>query len=350
MDALMVETVGQPIIKGKRPIPTPSEGEVLIKVTVVGLNPYEHRVRDWGLYVEGRLPVVLGNDIAGTITSVGPNTPSHLKPGTHVFGQTNYLKRSNDQSGLQEYALLDAYTVAPVPSNLSDDDGASLVCNFITPFWAIFGADGLALPFPFEDEDEDKKAIEYGAQTIVVVGAGSNCGKYAVQICALAGFGRIIVTADAARSGNELRSYGATHVVDRHAGAEDVARQIRALVGDGLVYAFDAVNVDHTLGLSLLSDSRKGTLACIVPRMAELGDVGEKREGYEDRFVQGQSHNQPELGAKVWKWLPVWMEQGKVKSTGCGDVIEGLDVERVNKVLDDYRDGRQPPKQVHVHL
>ncbi len=36
MDALMVEAVGKPVIKGRRPIPIPSEGEILIKVTTVG--------------------------------------------------------------------------------------------------------------------------------------------------------------------------------------------------------------------------------------------------------------------------------------------------------------------------
>jgi len=36
MNALMVEAVGRPIVLGKRPIPTPAKGEILIKVTVVG--------------------------------------------------------------------------------------------------------------------------------------------------------------------------------------------------------------------------------------------------------------------------------------------------------------------------
>lgn len=309
------------------------------------MNPYEHRVRDWGLYVEGRLPVVLGNDIAGIVSAIGPNTETTLKAGDHIFGQTNYLKQSSDQSGLQEYAVLDAYTVAKIPEGLTDDDGASLVCNIVAPFWAIFGADGLALPFPFPGDP--KPIIDYGKESIVIIGAGSNCGRYAVQACSLAGFGNIIVTADPKKHGDDLCSYGATHIIDRH--APDVVARVRALVGDSLVYALDAVNVDHTLGVSLLSSSCRGTLACIVPKMVDIGDVGEKKAGYEDKFVQGQSHNQPALGAKFWKWLPVWMKEGKIKATGW-DVLEGLDAGKVNSVLDAYRDGNIPSKQVHVHL
>ncbi|KAL9585333.1 MAG: hypothetical protein Q9212_001592 [Teloschistes hypoglaucus] len=345
-NALLVETVGKPIVLGQRPIPTPGDGEILIKVTVVGLNPYEHRVRDWGLYVDGRLPVVIGNDIAGIIEKFGPDTESYnLKEGDHIFGQTNYLKGTSDQAGLQQYCLLDAYTVAKVPSSLTDDDGTSLICNVIAPFWAIFGADGLALPFPFPG---DTSSFDYSKETIVIIGAGSNCGKYAVQSCALAGFGRIIVTASKGKNEGELKGYGAAHIIDRH--DSDQEAQIRALVGDDLIYAFDAVNLDHTLGLSILSNTKKGTLACIVPGKANSPDkIGKKAAGYEEKFVQGQSHNQPELGRKFWNALPGWMESKRMRATAW-EVLEGLDAGKVNAVLDTYRDGGVPPKQVHVHV
>ena len=254
------------------------------------------------------------------------------------------MKGTSDQAGLQEYCVLDAYTVAKVPNGLTDDDGASLVCNIIAPFWAIFGADGLALPFPFSNETP---AFDYSKATIVIIGAGSNCGKYATQICALAGFGTIIVTANVSKHEQDLRSYGATHVLDRH--ATDIADQIRKIVGDELIYSFDAVNVDHTLGVSILSNTKKGTLACIVPKMAPLREVGEKKAGYEDKFTQGQSHNQPELGKKFWEHLPRWMEEGKIRSTGW-DILKGLNADGVNEVLDRYRDGKEVRKQMHVHF
>jgi len=315
-----------------------------LKVTVVGLNPYDHRVRDWGLYVDGMLPVVLGNDIAGIIEKCGPGV-TDLKRGDKIFGQTNYLKRTSDQAGLQEYAILDAYTTAKIPPGLTHDDGASLVCNIVAPFWALFGRDGLALPFPFADSP---KKFDYASQKIVIIGAGSNCGKYAVQSAALAGFGTIVAIAGKTNE-TELRLYGATHVVNRH--ASDVEKEVREIVGDDLIYAFDAWNVDHTLGVSLLSNSKKGTLACIVPGQVPVdkSKIGAKSAGYEDKFAQGQSHNQPELGVAFWKSLPGWMAEGKVKPTAY-DTLQGLDVGKINDVLDAYRDGRHPARQIHVHL
>lgn len=310
------------------------------------VNPYDFRVRDWGLYVEGRLPVVLGNDIAGVVEETGPGVSSFQK-GDRVFGQTNYLKATSDQCGLQEYALLDAYTVARVPGKLSDDDGASLVCNVVAPFWAVFGKDGLGLQFPFPGQSVS--ALDYASQKIVIIGAGSNCGKYAVQSCALAGFGTIVATANKSKNDDILRAYGATHVVDRH--AADVKEQIRSIVGNDLVYAVDAVNTDHSLGVSILSDTKKGTLACLVPPMTKIDEnvIGDKKAGYEDKFIQGQSHNQPELGAAFWKNLPGWMEEGKIRASPW-EIIDGLDVEKINSVLDLYSSGGVPEKQVHVHI
>ena len=313
------------------------------------MNPYEHAVRDYGLFVQDRLPVVLGNDIAGVVENLGPSAPSTLRVGDHVFGQTNYLKESDDQCGLQEYCLLDAYTVAKIPVGLSDDDGASLVTSVVSPFWAIFGADGLDLPFPFPAEDAPAEhPIDYSKESIVVIGAGANCGKYAVQVCALAGFGTIVATADRAKNEAQLRRYGATHVVDRH--ASDVEAQIRAIVGDDLIYALDIVNSDYTLGVSVLSNTRRGVLSTLVPgKVEDVEKIGEKKVGYEARWIQGQSHNQPELGRKFWKFLPVWMTEGRIQAVPW-DVLQGLDPEKVNRVLDVYRDGGRPVRQVHVHL
>ena len=315
------------------------------KLTYWLVNPYDHRARDWGLFVEGRLPLVLGNDIAGIVDELGPGVDSEkVKTGDHVFGQSNFVKGSSEQCGLQEYALLDAYTTAKIPSNLTDDDGASLPCNLVAAFWAIFGAEGLKLPFPFPGQ---KSGMDYSKEKIVILGAGSNCGKYGVQICAMAGFGSIVAVADKKKNEETLKSYGATDVIDRH--GSDVEKDIRAVVGDDLVYAFDAFNLDHTLGASILSSTKKGTVACLIPGKADESKIGEKKAGYADIFVSGKSHGQPELATVFWNNLSGWMHEGKIKATGW-EVLKGLDADKVNKVLDDYRDNNWPPKQVHVHV
>ena len=132
--------------------------------------------------------------------------------------------------------------------------------------------------------------------------------------CALVVFGIIIATANKSKDKAELRHYGATKVINHH--SPDAEQQIQGITGDDLVYAFDAVNLDHTFGVSILSNTERGTLAAIVTgNIRHPVDIGKKKVGYEDKFIGGQSYNQPALGAKLWKWLLVWMKEGIMKAT-----------------------------------
>ena len=50
------------------PIPTPSADEIVIKVDVSGTNP-----KDWKTWWSPKLPVNMGDDVAGTVHNVGHN-------------------------------------------------------------------------------------------------------------------------------------------------------------------------------------------------------------------------------------------------------------------------------------
>ena len=344
--AIVVEDVGKHAVIAERPVPTPQQGEILVQITVAALNPYDKHVRDMGLYVSHRLPVVLCNDMAGIVRAIGPDTTTDLKVGDHVFGQTNYLKDTSDQCGLQQYALLDtAIGCAKVPEGFSDNEAATMITNVVSPFLAIFGGHGMDLKFPFPGTEDAGR--DYSKETIVIIGGGSNNGKYAVQLCKLAGFGKIVVTANKTKNEQILNDYGATHVIDRNGSDVEVEEAIRAIVGDDLLYSLDCVNLDHNLAVSILSTTKKGIMVGLIPGFQNDFKFKEKAAGFEEKFIQGQSHNQPELGKKIWEFIPKWIVEGKIRSTGW-TAVEGMDVEKVNKVLDDYGIGVVPPKQVHV--
>ena len=111
-------------------------------------------------------------------------------------------------------------------------------------------------------------------------------------------FGIIITLANKSDNKVELRYYSATYVVDRH--SPDGEQQIRATFDNDLMYAFDAVNPYHTFRVSILSNTEKSTLATIVPEIIKHPDeIGRKKVGYDNIFVQGQSHSLFALGAKL---------------------------------------------------
>lgn len=286
--------------------------------------------------------MILSSEIVGEITALGIEVKG-FKVGDKIFGQAVI---SADTGGLQEYALLDSRVVAHVPSGISDDQAATLPVNAIAPFVALFHSSGLGMPPPFPTAEA--KAFDYAAQSIVIIGGGSNCGKLGVQFASLVGIGKIIVVAGIANAA-ELKSYGATHVIDRHASDEEIKSQVQAIVGDDLIYVFDPINREHTLAVSLLSSTKNGKVATLLRGTVDATKIGEKTAGYRVGHIFGDSHTHREgFGDEFFRLLPGWVESGKIKVLDFQVVEGGLSADGVNKVLDDYRDGKNPGKW-HVH-
>lgn len=297
------------------------------------------------------LPAILTNDVVGVVTKLGPGVNgvavgdrvvSHA--GLHRDAARNSPREyAHAQNGLQEFAVSDVGAFARIPDGTSDDEAATLPTNVIAPLVALFKVLGIPAPWTAAAE-----SFDYAGTTLLVVGGGSNCGRFGVQLARLAGIGRIVVVGgDEA----ELRGLGATHVLDRHGGHDVVLSRVRAVVGDELVYAYDAVSPleDQVLALNALSSSRRGALARLLP----LGPVDEskvlgKAAGFDVRDTFGSSHAFPELARGFWERVPGFLETGKIKPLRYV-VKDGLEPDHVNEVLAAYREGRRVT-QTHIHL
>ncbi|KAG8167140.1 hypothetical protein KVR01_002829 [Diaporthe batatas] len=315
--------------------------EISKPVKVAGINPHDQKARDHGLFISESLPAILTNDVVGTVTKLGEGA-SGVAVGDRVVTQPGFAPGST-QNGLQEFAVADVGAFSKVPEGTSDDEAATLPTNIIAPLVALFGV--LKIPAPWTAE---AKGFDYKGTTLLVVGGGSNCGRFGVQLAKLAGIGRIVVV-----GGNEaeLKGLGATHVLDRHGGHDAVLARIGKVVGDDLVYAYDAVSPpeDQVVALNALSSTKRGALARLLP----LGPVDEskvvgKTAGFEVRDTFGSSQANPELAGGFWERLPGFLQEGKIKPTAFV-VKQGLTAENVNEVLDAYRDGKAVRK-THIHI
>lgn len=339
--AILVKEIGKPVVLVTDwPIPEPGPSQVQIKVSVAGLNPHDQKAQGWGLFIQDNLPAILTNDVVGVVTKLGAGV-STIAVGDRVVTQPSFPGPT--QNGLQEYATADLFALAKIPDNITDDEAATLPTNIIAPLVALF--DTLEIPAPWTAE---AKGFDYGAVTLLIVGGGSSCGKFGVQLAALAGIGRIVVV-----GGNEkeLKGWGATHVLDRHGGFDAVLGRIREIVGDELVYAYDAVSPPEgqLLALNAMSSYKKGALARLVPTgpVDESRVIG-KKAGFDVRSVFGSSQSHPKLAEAFWSRVPAWLESGKI--TPLGFVVkEGLTAENVNEVLDLYRDEKRVTK-THIHI
>ncbi|KAF2821548.1 putative alcohol dehydrogenase [Ophiobolus disseminans] len=335
--ALIVETIGAPVISHSTfPVPQPGPKQIQVRVTVAGLNPHDQKGRDIGLFIKNSLPAILGSDVVGIVTTLGDGV-RRFAIGDRVFGQASMAPVSVSKA-LQEYAVLDENFAATVPEGISEDEAATLPTNLLAGVIGFFDSEaGLAIPPPWS---EDADPTTFSKSSILIIGGGSNCGRFATQLANLAGF-KIIVVVGGKAAG--LQKFGATHVVDRHGGHDIVLQRVRDIVGDDLLYAFDAYNGPdgQHLAINALSNLQRGKLARLVWSRGSVQEdkILPKQSGFELKNVLGISHFKPEAATPFWQHASEYLVLRKIKPLDFV-TVQGLDAVKVNEVLDAYRDGK----------
>lgn len=138
--ALLVTEVGKPLqLVTDHPVPQPGPDQVLLKVTVAGINPHDEKARDTGLFIAENLPAVLTNDVTGVVVALGPGVTKYEigdRVLSHAAFDGNFI-----QNGLQEYAVADIAAGFTIPEGISDDIAATLPTSMSIrllidcPFW-----------------------------------------------------------------------------------------------------------------------------------------------------------------------------------------------------------------------
>lgn len=147
MRAMVLETVGKPLVLRELPIPTPSPNQVLVRVRACGVCRTDLHVFD-GELPNPKLPLILGHEIVGEIVALGSEV-SGLHEGQRVgipwlgetcgrclfceAGQENLCDRARFtgytlDGGYAEYAVADARYVFPLPDTYEDESVAPLLC------------------------------------------------------------------------------------------------------------------------------------------------------------------------------------------------------------------------------
>lgn len=213
------------------PRPQPGPGEVLIEVAASSVNGFDVSVAAGMLQgmIEHRFPVVLGKDVAGTVTAVGDGV-TRFAPGDAVFGVV--VKPFLGDGGFGEYVTVPADTgLAALPAGLD------------LPTAGVLGLAGTAAA------DIVAAADAGPATTVLVVGATGGVGTLAVQLLAANG-NTVLATGRTDEAAELLTRLGATHVVDH---TDHLADQVRGIAPDG-VDAVVHLAGDPSSLLELLAD------------------------------------------------------------------------------------------------
>ncbi|KXS14069.1 NAD(P)-binding protein [Gonapodya prolifera JEL478] len=314
--------------------PTPGPDEVLIRNVAVASNP-----KDWKLSKVGVFEGIEGNDVAGYVEAVGANV-KEFKKGDRV-GAFTKMATNNTYGAYQTHSVSPSWTTFQLGPNTSFESAATLPLAVMTAAIGLFRKIGLVEPTP--DGKPNPKAQ---GQAVLVWGASSSVGAYAVQLAHLAGY-KVIGIAGA---GADLaKSLGATFVVDyRSPDVRGAIKSAIASVGLPLVGAFDA-HADKSgstasyTELAQALQPRGGIVTVVlnVPKKAaaELPkSVQVPWTGVGSAHLQGPKGD-AEFARRWFHQLAKWVDQGifkpnvvKVVPGGLAGVREGLGLMEAGKV------------------
>ena len=222
-------------------LPSPSANEVRVKVIAASVNPVDWKTGKGYLkdYLEHRFPLILGQDFAGVVDSVGAHVHD-LKKGDAVFGGHGQMFMGRGTHA--EYVVANTVALAPLPAGLEPPAAASIPLAGVTALMCV-------------------DAIGAGpGDAVLIVGAAGGVGSFAVQIAVARG--AHVIAVGRAVNHEYLRKLGASETVDYE--NVDLVEKVRALHPEPLDGIIDLASDADTVRrlTSLLRDG--GTVASPV--------------------------------------------------------------------------------------
>ena len=219
MTAIGIKAAGGPdmLVREERPVPTPRDGEILVKVAAAGVNRPDVMQR-MGLYPPPPgAPDIPGLEIAGEVVALGPNV-KRWKVGDRVMALVV-------GGGYAEYCVAHESHALPV-AGLSMVEAAAVPETFFTVWHNAFERGGLK-----------------SGETLLIHGGSSGIGTAAIQLAKAFG-ARVITTAGSTEKCEACRKLGADVAINYK--TEDFVAAAKAATGDkGAEVIVDMVGGDY---------------------------------------------------------------------------------------------------------
>jgi len=116
------------------PVPEMGNNDVLVEIHAAGVNPLDAKIRDgeFKLILPYRLPLTLGNDLAGVVVQVGSRV-RRFKVGDEVYGRPD-----KDRIGtFAECIAVNEDDLALKPKALTMEEAASIPLVGLTAWQAL---------------------------------------------------------------------------------------------------------------------------------------------------------------------------------------------------------------------
>ena len=176
----------------ERPEPELRADDVLIRVQATSVNLLDAKIRkgEFRLILPYKLPLILGNDVAGVVVSVGPEV-TRFRSGDPVYARPN----SQRIGTFAEYIAVNEHDLALIPDNLSREEAASLPLVSLTAWQVLV----------------ETAKLKKGQKVLIHAGSGG-VGTIAIQLAKH--LGAFVATTTSTANVAWVKALGADVVID----------------------------------------------------------------------------------------------------------------------------------------
>ena len=174
------------------PRPELRQDDVLVQNHAAGVNPLDSKIRDGAFktILPYRLPLILGNEVAGVVERVGSRV-RWFKPGDEV-----YARPGKDRIGtFAEYSAVREDDLAHKPRSLSMEQAASIPLVGLTAWQALI----------------ERAQLKKGQRVLIHAGSGG-VGTFAIQLARQVG--AYVATTTSSANVDWVQRLGADVVID----------------------------------------------------------------------------------------------------------------------------------------
>jgi NADPH2:quinone reductase len=256
MKAIRVQHTGGPEVMeiADVPVPQPKPNGALVRVSAAGVNSIDVQFRDGMMKMP--LPFIPGQEGAGVVTAVGPQTKV-VKVGDRVAW-------SGTLGSYAEYVAAEAEHLVPVPAGVTDEQAAAVMMQGLTAHYLV----------------NDAHKLKAG-ETALVHAAAGGVGLLLVQMAHAIG-ARVIGTVSSDDKVRLAREAGADEVIVFT--RQDFEAEVKRLTdGKGVEVVYDGVgkatfeknlNVMRLRGMLVLYGMSSGPVPPVDPaKLSEKGSL-----------------------------------------------------------------------------
>jgi len=177
---------------GEMPEPELRDDDVLVQIHAAGVNMLDSKIRDgeFKLILPYRLPLILGNDVAGVVVRVGRKV-RRFKRGDEVCARPH-----QDRIGtFAEFIAMNEADVALKPKNLTMEEAASIPLVGLTAWQVLV----------------ERAKLKKGQKVLIHAGSGG-VGTFAIQLAKH--IGSIVAATTSSANVDLVKSLGTDVVID----------------------------------------------------------------------------------------------------------------------------------------